>query len=349
MSSTYTNLKGLVDDLRELRTKATTSLTEYSKVAIINHRAYIQESLQSEEIMIPLISTIHQMDIAFVLCAIGMNTVTLGGRTVRNLMEFVATEAFQSAATVVDMDFGANDLDREVIGLEANVVDTEMASNRFGAGKLVEIDVVLGEDDKRGLKTMKAHLLVQVLPTIIPTETVNGFLSLNFTPTLSQRWTQARAGEIKFIKDLVFSADLVKQHKKALQSDQSGVLREMLKRQEKGFRDTLVSWTGLTPENHNTANTILIADTNTFEMAAHSSGIRFDRYADRQRFFGKSFAMMVVCVNPDYKRVKMYLNGIDAVGDYSFDMINKLGKNTRDSLDVKDIMNMFAQGSMPRI
>lgn len=346
--SAYGTLKDLIDGVRDLRTKATTSLTEFSKVCNVNHRAYIQESLQSEEIMIPLISTLHQMDIAFVLCAIGLNEITLGGRTVRNLMEFVSTEAFQSAVDVVDMNFGANDLDREIIGLEANVVDTELASNRFGAGKLVEIDVVLGENEK-GLKTMKAHLLVQILPTIIPTDTVNGFLNLNFTPTLSQRWTQARAGEIKFVKDLIFSADLIKQHKKALQSDQSGVLREMLKKQEKGFRDTLVSWTGLTPENHNTASTILIADTNTFEMAAHEAGIRFDRYNDRQRFFGKSFAMMVVCVNPDYKRIKIYLNGIEAVGEYSFDMINKLGKNTRDSLDVKDIMNMFAQGAMPRI
>jgi hypothetical protein len=347
--SAYSSLKDLIDGIRDLRTRATTSLTEFSKVTNINHRAYIQESLQSEEIMIPLISTLHQMDIAFVLCAIGLNEITLGGRTVRNLMEFVSTEAFQSAAEVVDMNFGANDLDREIIALEASVMDTELASNRFGAGKLVEIDVVIGSDDKGALKTVKAHLLVQILPTIIPTDTVNGFLNLNFTPTLSQRWTQARAGEIKFVKDLIFSADLVKQHKKALQSDQSGVLKEMLKRQEKGFRDTIISWTGLLPENHNTANTILIADANTFEMAAHEAGIRFDRYNDRQRFFGKSFAMMVVCVNPDYKRVKIYLNGIDSVGDYSFDMINKLGKNTRDSLDVKDIMNMFAQGAMPRI
>lgn len=348
MASSYNTLRGLIDDLRDLRNRATTSLTEYTKVTQINNRAYIQESLANEEIMIPLMSTLHQMDIAFVLNAIGLNQICQGGRTVRNVMEHVTTEAFRSAAEVVDMDFGANLLDHTVVGMEASVIDTELASNRFGAGKLVEIDLILGESEGK-MKTMKAHILVQILPMIIPTDVVNGFLSLNFTPSLSQRWTKVRAGEIKFVKDLLFSADLVKQHKRALQSDQSGVLREMLKKQDEGFRNTMLSWTGLTPENHNTANTILIADTNTFEMAAHEAGIRFDRFNDRQRFFGKSFAMMVVNVNPDYKRIKIYLNGIDAVGEYSFDMINKLGKNSRDSLDVKDIMNMFAQGSMPRI
>jgi len=234
-----------------------------------------------------------------------------------------------------------------VIGLEASVIDTELGSNRFAAGKLVEFDLILGDSEK-GLKTAKVNILVMIRPTFIPTETVRGFLSLNFTPPLSQRWAQTRAGEIG-LKDLIFSRDLVKAHKRALQSDQSGVLHEMMKRQESGFASTLLSWTGLTPENHNTANSILIAEANTFALAAHDAGVRFDRYNDRQRFFGKSFAMMVVCVDPDYKKIRIYLNGIDSVGEYSYDMINKLGKNTRDSLDVKDIMNMFAQGAMPKI
>ena len=349
MANTMQNLRSLIDDLRDLRNKATTSLTEYSKVTQVNNRAYIQESLQNEEILIPLMSTLHQMDISFVLCAIGLNEITTSGRTVRDIMQTVSTEAFQSACDIVEMDFGRNTLDKKVIGLEAQVLDPEPKGVRFAAGKLVEIDLVIGGDPSNGMKTMKAHILVQILPTIIPESTITGFLSLNFTPTLSQRWTQMRAGEIKFMKDLIFSADLIKNHKRALQSDRSGVLNEMLKKQSQGFRDTLLSWTGLTPENHNTANTILIADTNTFELAAHQAGIKFDRYSDRQRFFGKSFAMMVVCVNPDYKRVKMYLNGIDAVGEYSFDMINKLGQNQKDSLDIKDIMTMFAQGVMPRI
>lgn len=348
MGNSMQTLRGLIDDIRDLRNKATTSLTEYSKVTQVTNRAYIQESLANEEIMIPLMSTLHQMDISFVLCAIGLNEITTSGKTVREVMQTVSTEAFRSAYDIVEMDFGKNTLDKHVIGLEAQVIDPEPQGSRFAAGKLVEIDLVLG-DSGNGMKTMKAHILVQILPTVIPESTINGFLSLNFTPTMSQRWTQMRAGEIKFMKDLVFSADLIKNHKRALQGDRSGVLNEMLKRQSSGFRDTLLSWTGLTPENHNTANTILIADTNTFDLAAHDAGVKFDRFSDRQRFFGKSFAMMVVCVNPDYKRVKMYLNGIDAVGEYSFDMINKLGRNAKDSLDIKDIMSMFAQGSMPRI
>lgn len=347
MGNTMQNLRGLIDDIRDLKQRATTSLTEYAKVTQVNNRAYIQESLASEEIMIPLISTLHQMDIAFVLTAIGLNEITTGGRTVRNVMETITTEAYRSALEIVSVDFGKNLLDKEVVGMEAQVLDTEPGGSRFAAGKLVEIDLVLGETDK-GLKTMKAQILVQILPTIIPEDTVKGFLSLNFTPPLSQRWLQMKAGEIT-PRELMTASDLIKKHKRALQNDNSGVLNEMLRKQTRGFWDTLLSWTGLTPENHNTASSILIADTNTFELSAHEAGIRFDRYSDRQRFFGKSFAMMVVCVNPDYKQVKVYLNGVDSVGEYNFDMINKLGKNVRDSLDIKDIMSMFAQGVMPKI
>lgn len=348
MASSNSGLRGLIDDLRDLRTRATTSLTEYAKVTQVNNRAYIQDSLASEEIMVPLMSTLHQMDIAFVLCSVGLNQMCLGGRTVREVMEAVTTETFHSAVELVSADFGKNDLDRTVVGLEASVIDTEPQGTRFGAGRLVEIDLILGEHNG-AIRTMKAHILVQILPTVIPGSTVEGFLSLNFTPSFGQRLLQARAGEIRFIKDLCFSADLVKAHKKALQQDQSGVLNEMLAKQQQGFVSTILNWSNLTPENHNTANTILIADTNTFESAAHTAGIKFDRYSDRQKFFGKSFAMMVVTVNPDYKRVKIYLNGMDAIGDYSYDMINKLGRNNKDNIDIKDVMSMFSQGMMPRI
>jgi len=60
--------------------------------------------------MIPLISTLEQMDIAFVMVAVGMNQMCIGGKTVRDIMESVTTENFNSAVDVVSTNFGITTL-----------------------------------------------------------------------------------------------------------------------------------------------------------------------------------------------------------------------------------------------
>ena len=194
----------------------------------------------------------------------------------------------------------------------------------------------------------KVYMYVQLVPYILKTEVAEQFMSLNFTPTLSQRIQQLRAGEISFIKDFLFAKDLIKKQSTALKKDNTGLVNEMLIRQRNSLFRWVAGLTNFLPERHNLANAILILDKQTFDRTCRDAHIDFDNYITRNKFFLKTFSMVMCVVDPMYGTMKMYFAGIPTVGTYSYTMINKIGSKGKDSFDLKEVMTAFSQGQAPR-
>lgn len=344
MASELGGLTDLMTFIRDVRNQAASSVTSYTRDTGVVSRMYIEQQLANEDIIVPLISTLHQMYIGYILTALGLSNVVSGSKTVRDVLQLVSTESYMDATLIMNKDFGIGSR----MGMEADgakMVDLDPQSQRLVAGKLIEFDMITGSYQGKP-SIVKANIYVQLVPYVVQTEVIGAFASLNFTLDKSKRWAQYKAGEISLVKDYIMAGDLVAKHREALKADKSGVLAEMINRQHAGAAKYIMSLAGLTPENHNSASSIMIADKSTFERACHDAGINFHNVGERQGFFNKSFMMMVVLVDPMYNKIDLYLNGIQTRGEYTYNMINKVGKGK--DADIKDMMAMFGQGSVPK-
>ena len=194
----------------------------------------------------------------------------------------------------------------------------------------------------------KAYLIVQLIPYCLKPEVVDGYIGAHFSPPVSSRWRQYKAGEISFWKDFVFSMDLIKKQSKALKKDKHGILSEMLMKQKSALAKFWLKMFGKGTPSHNMANTMLIVNKATFDRACRTNHINFADNNQRQKFFNKTWSMIICVVDPLYNTVDMYYNGLDVKGTYTFAMINKVGAKGQDSFDLKDVMTSFAQGMSPR-
>lgn len=275
------------------------------------------------------------------------------------LMQTVTTESSNNSGATQTTTYGqsvgttSGTIDKNLIADNGKPVETGSTSSTLSRQN--SVSTALSKNTMSGSKTTtmtgslaKVYMYVQLVPYILKTEVAEQFMSLNFTPTLSQRIQQLRAGEISFIKDFLFAKDLIKKQSTALKKDNTGLVNEMLIRQRNSLFRWVAGLTNFLPERHNLANAILILDKQTFDRTCRDAHIDFDNYITRNKFFLKTFSMVMCVVDPMYGTMKMYFAGIPTVGTYSYTMINKVGSKGKDSFDLKEVMTAFSQGQAPR-
>lgn len=342
------------------------SLTQYTKPFNIMSRLYIEQNIANDDIALPIIGMLNQLYCSYVISALNLNNFVVGGRTVRDLLKLVSTEAYVDVLAASENLFGKED--QPIMSMEASVVNLDPDSQRLVSGRVIELDIqiptskvtdtietdgagnvkkVEKKNERGNLTSAKLTIYVQLIPYIVASDTIGGFINLNFSPTLALRWKQYKAGEIKFWKDFILARDLIAKEAAAVKSDKSGVLYDMLNKSSNALFKWMLNMTGVAGERHNIANSILVCDKRTFQTAAAGSGLDFRQTGQRQAFFRKTMMMIVVLVDTMYNNVEMYFNGIDVKGEYSYPMINKLSKG-KDAFDLKDIMTAFSQGMTPK-
>lgn len=364
----------------------TPSLTAYTKQANIMSRLYIEDSILRDDICVPLVGVLNQLYVGYILAALNMDACCANGRTVREQFQTVATENQNVVKDILE-NFGTNKYKPsleagpvveeepatqrlpvsrviEITMQGIQVLSEKESENNSGTvvtddnGK-TSIDVNGGTQSKSNISVankqstyqFKAYLFVQLIPYILKPEIVDGYIGANFTPPISARWKAYKAGEISFWKDFVFAGDLIKKQAKILKKDKDNVIGDMLNRQHSAL---FKWWEGLFGMatgghgSHNTANTMLITNKITFDRACRENRINFADKTQRQKFFNKTWSMLICVVDPLYNTVDMYFNGLDVKGTYTFAMINKVGAKGSDSFDLKEVMSAFSQGMSPK-
>lgn len=291
------------------------------------------------------------------------------------LKEFCAAEGIDMEASVVELEkktghlFAARLIEFDfIVGREQSAGrSSSTGSNKSGTDDIDNYDEdgsVTGSSRKTGISpgsssskgkdhkssnkavTVTVPIHVSMIPAAITPEVADAFLSLNFKPSFGQRYMQWRAGEIKLIKDLILSRDLVAKYAKAVHKDKTGALGGMLKRNSK---NKLAHFWGMAQRKYknNTASSILIFDKRTLDQSSHEARINMAKFGDRQRFFKASMAMMVISVDTTYERVQVWLNGVDGVMDLPYTFLKKSGGDNN-SMDLKMVMEMLNQGKSPK-
>ena len=385
IAKTTGTVKGVYNKL------STPSLTSFTKQANIMSRLYIEDTILRDDICVPLVGTLNQLYVSYILAALNLDTRCINGRTVREQFELVATENYNIIDEILH-NFGKSGC---VYSNEETVVKLEPDTQRLPVGRVIELSMTgiqvlnstrvdvtnnsrfekeptgksQGNDKKKGTDKnhtattvqtenayqFKAYLYVQLVPYVLISNVVEGYVSANFDPPISKRWTKYKAGEISFWRDFIFARDMIKKQAKALKQDKDGVILDMLNHQ----RNALFRWwegalnliTGGDigrSNSHNLANTILITSKATFDKACRENSINFSNGTQRQKFFNKTWSMIICVVDPLYNTVDMYFNGVDMKGTYNFAMINKVGAKGQDNFDLKEVMSAFSQGLTPK-
>jgi hypothetical protein len=350
----------VVEFMRDAQDYTKDSLPSYTKSTNVVSAVYIQDSLADEDIMVPLMDVLNQLYVSWVLAALNLNMYIAGGRRVKDLLRTVSGESMMGFERAVHEAINPQ------AGLEGAgdpAKDTTAANARLTTSRLIALDLIprspgVGEGETvpgnlevpTKANKLMVYLYVHLLARVMPAEAATGFISLNFKPALWQRIRMLKAGEIKFGKDFLVNMDLMAKHRTALKNDTTGVLFEMLQRQQHNSNKSITSMIMdiTTDRNHNCANTILVTDSETFRKACNDAGVNFEDVAQRQKFFSASYTMIVVVVDTMINRVHMYFNGIAAKGEYTFNQISRTAKGQQ-NVEMTDVMNMLAKGAAPRI
>ena len=359
------SLGGIIDAIQHFEDATSMSLFQYTKRSTINSRVYIERSLANEEILPPMMLNIMNLYTGLILTAMDMNRYVHGSKKIRDAMSVVATEGFD-ALDVLPQDklasyfLGSNNLAPEIrksicssMIMDGNysnpsgggVVEPENKNPSLPSGRIIEVKFgPAGKNSDEG--AFAVNLFLQLMPYYIPSDVASQFVGLNFTPSLKQRWMQARAGEIATIRDLVLGQDLRKKRFKALKNDKTGALKDMMDRQSNALANSWMKLAFLTPERQNIANTILIFDKATFDRACSNAGLNFKDYNSRQKFFNKTFAMMLCVVDPMYNKIDMYYHGLPAISTFTFEQMKRNAKS--EAVDLLSVMKNYAQGMAPK-
>jgi len=364
----------------------TPSLTAYTKQANIMSRLYIEDSILRDDICVPLVGVLNQLYVGYILAALNMDACCANGRTVREQFQTVATENQNVVKDILE-NFGTNKYkpsleagpvveeepatqrlpvsrvieitmqgiqvlsEKESGDNSGTVVTDDNGKTSINVSGGTQSKANISVSNKQSTYQFKAYLFVQLIPYILKPEIVDGYIGANFTPPVSARWKAYKAGEISFWKDFVFAGDLIKKQAKILKKDKDNIIGDMLNRQHSAL---FKWWEGLfgmaagSHGSHNTANTMLITNKITFDRACRENRINFADKTQRQKFFNKTWSMLICVVDPLYNTVDMYFNGLDVKGTYTFAMINKVGAKGSDSFDLKEVMSAFSQGMSPK-
>jgi len=332
--------KDLFDFAKDAKDRSISSLTEFTKDTNVLMRLYIDQGLTEEEIMQPLLSMLNQITVGYILTALRLQELVRSGRTVRQLLKIVATESFVDAVEVIGNEFG---LDDEIVSAtEAQEVDIVNKDGRFYNGRVFEVNLGTKENN------FSVYIYVQLIPYILPTEVVTGFIKMNFHPTWKRRLQAWQAGEIRFWRDLILSMDEIAERGKILKADKDGILRELEDHKSASLAKKIKSTIGISEPRRNASNVIIIAEKTSFSKAATEAGVNIRNFKDRQAFFKASMSTMLVIVDPSYLTVDLYMNGIETAGSYTYNMIKNAGKSASSDAALKDLVTLMAQGMAPR-
>lgn len=350
----------LMDHIRDLKDRGVVSLSQYAKRTLLTSRVYVEDQLASEDITPKLLKVLNSIYTGLIMCSMGLNYLCKDGRTIRSMTNAIATE---SNNNFLDMLKGFGDAEPSTEANAPKKVDGEGSgdnnqniplpkekelksdSEKLFVGRLLEMLIPGGPDGK----AIPLYFYVQLLPIVTPSPVMYKFLEAHTSPTLAMRWAMWKAGEIKFWKDFVFEADRVAKRKKALQVDKDGILREIEDHRAKMLKQKMANYKvkDAQARARNLCNSIVVCTKRTIDSVCKDIGVNLKSFSQRQSMMEDMFALALAVVDTNYGTVDLYLNGIEARGEYTAKMIDSTSKNGGE-LNMKEVLALISAGSMPR-
>ena len=274
-------------------------------------------------------------------------------KTQQEMLDFIGTQARHNAQRVVDENVkaikeatgGKKNAGGKAVGLSPSDV-TQPAPEVFPIGRTISATFVNPTDPS---VTQTANLMVQIYPYVLSQRAIEAVIDNSAPPSFYHRFLQCRAGEKAFIKDLIFQVDRIKKMEAAHREDTDGGFGKYMQdisRHDKFRLRNLLSAGGGRAVSKNASSNILIISQDTLDMIKADTGVDLTDKGTRDRYLREAYTMMIFVVNEAYGKVRLYMSGIDDVGEYTTDQFS--GKARKGDSDLSKMLAFITQGRPPR-
>lgn len=222
--------------------------------------------------------------------------------------------------------------------LGRGTIELLKAADQLSVGKSLEVNF----NSKGEMRTVviNARLKVQLATSdALANILTNGSID----NSVKERYHKWRAGDLEMVKDLLFCRDTFVNHRKALVSDNTGYYAAAVA----SNRSNKIS--GLLSANPSVANfsTIFIISQETVKKLERATGYKLDKFDQREKIFGKCFAMLILVVEPKWKDVTIYHHTINRPTTVSFKDMKAIGKSGSGD-EVNNVLEAYRIGDAPK-
>lgn len=132
--------------------------------------------------------------------------------------------------------------------------------------------------------------------------------------SLRSRLDALGAGEISFWKDFVFAQDIIKEHKKLLMKDESGLYQDVSGRVSGAYK----RWMRDRTKGYGAFYNMVIIDSHTQNKIEAELGGSLNKKRYRDKLFNRNHVMLMAVMDLDFERVSLYTRDVDAVTNFGF-------------------------------
>lgn len=339
-----------------LRAGKSNSLTAFTQPTRVEPIVLVERSLRDVPITKEALLTVHSLFSGYYLQAIAISTNIGSINTLRLLDQLNPNRSVGDAAlnraTMMSFKDDLPDFSNEEQIRMLALGEGRESTRRFGnktvetaydvadlsVGRLME--VVISENGHEATIPVAIRLMVnsvrQSSMSAMMTEAVE---DRGFIETLHG----LRSGRLKFIDDVLLARDAVKAHRKILRADDTGTVREIMKRRQKGRLSGLLS---MNP-SLNTVSSIGVISETTRKEVERKSRKKLSRFKDRQAIMNEMSWMFLIVIDPEEGFVTIYHDDIANSTELTESELKRASKNG--GSDVNDILKSYLESTPPRI
>lgn len=223
----------------------------------------------------------------------------------------------------------------EKLGLTVGkVINVEFTTPGVDAGR--------PEKGKRPANVVSVPVIVKLDTMIIPSDTIAHLATANASEiTMSARFQDVISGKIEFIKDYLLCSDLIKQQKKAMIKDSTGLYSQLLKRVNNSKVYSAlsgnISMAGI--------SAIYVMSEEDEAVVQRQIGGKLTNQKTREMVFNNTSAMMIAVIDRSWERCSLYIRDIDGFSQAPLSTFKRMSDKGNDNLG--DILKAFATSSAP--
>lgn len=220
-------------------------------------------------------------------------------------------------------------------GLVSRSTEVIKEASNLSVGKILEVQIS-NANSKATIPVMIRLQASVMVPDLLAKLLSTG----NVDDSVSSRWIKYRSGQINLI-DLLTARDLVRQHKKNLMQDATGVYNAVANQRRNNKFAGLLS---MNPSVANSTN-LVVTTVETIKKVELEMGAKFDNFKERQKLFDATGLFIVAVIDQEYDRVKFYTTGIPQASDLSIRECK--ASNQKEGASITDILKAYQLGNAP--
>jgi hypothetical protein len=221
--------------------------------------------------------------------------------------------------------------------------------SNLSVGKLLNVDITYSKkigDDISQPMSVKIPVNVRLMVSSVTDSTISHLLSIHKDDqSVSERYHAWRSGRISFIKDLIFCQDLIDEHRRAVMSDESGTIDEIMRRVNNAKKFGLLTHN---PSLVSASNLFVITENVARELEDKLGG-KLANPKVRKKAFENTYAMIICVIDREWERVTFYIRDITSYTELSVKEIKNASKGSGSKgPDIGDILKSLQMGAAPQ-